>query len=85
MASRAARLSGDFASAEQQLRECQRLQKTPSDDTVLEWALFHAAEGDLDNVEGFLQDYIRRNRGSAGPAREALAEGYLRMYRVLDA
>ncbi|HBI46110.1 MAG TPA: hypothetical protein DDY78_25130 [Planctomycetales bacterium] len=74
MASRAARLSGDFAGAEQQLRECQYLQKTPSDETVLEWALFHAAEGDLDDVEGFLQDYIRRNRGRAGPAREALAK-----------
>ena len=85
LAARAARLAGDFPKAEQHLRECQRLQKTPSEETVLEWALFHAAAGDLDDVEGYLQDDIRRDPGRAGPIREALAEGYLRVYRVRDA
>lgn len=85
IAARAERLAGDFPKAEDHLRECQRLQKTPSEATVQEWALYHAAAGDLDDVEGYLQETIRRDPGRAGPIREALAEGYLRVYRIRDA
>ena len=50
--------------------------------------MFHAASGDLDgDAEDYLRNDIRRNPDPAysAPAREALAEGYLPMYRVLDA
>ncbi len=50
--------------------------------------MFHAASGDLDgDAEDYLRDDIRTNPNPvhSAPAREALAEGYLRMYRVLDA
>jgi tetratricopeptide (TPR) repeat protein len=85
LASRAARLAGDYDAAEEQLRQCHRLQNPPTREITLEWAMLHASAGDLDEVEGDLQDYIRKNPDQAGPAREALAEGYLRMYRVMDA
>ena len=47
--------------------------------------MFHAGAGDLDDVEAYLLDYVRRNPDRAEPEREALADGYLRDYRVLDA
>jgi tetratricopeptide (TPR) repeat protein len=84
LGARAARLAGDFNAAEHHLREAQRLIDPPSDDVVLEWAMYRAAGGDVDNVERFLQDYIRSNPDRAAPAREALATGYMRGYRVLD-
>ncbi len=85
---RAARLAGDFKTAEELLREAQRLQNPPSEDTVREWAMFRAASGDLDSdAEDYLRNDVRRNPDPeySAPAREALAEGYLHMYRVLDA
>ena len=86
LAARAARLGGDFEAAETHLREAQRLQKTPSDETVLEWAMFHAGAGDLDpDVESCLLNYIRQNPDRSAAARQALASGYMRVYRVLDA
>ena len=86
LAARAARLGGDFATAETHLREAQRLQKAPSEETLLEWAMFHAGGGDLDpDVEDHLRAYIRQNPDGSSAAREALASGYMRVYRVLDA
>ena len=85
---RAARLAGDFAAAEDHLRQAQRLQNPPSEDAVREWAMFRAASGDLDGEAGdYLRNDVRRNPDPdhSAPAREALAEGCLRTYRVLDA
>ena len=84
---RAARLAGDLAAAEDHLREAQRRENPPSEDAVREWAMFRAASGDLDgDAEDYLRKDIRRNPdpGYSAPAREALAEGYLRMCRMLD-
>jgi tetratricopeptide (TPR) repeat protein len=85
LAARAARRAAAFEEARDQLRECQRLQKTPSDETALEWSLFHAAGGDLHDVEDFLYDFARRHPDRAPLVWEALTEGYLRVYRVVDA
>jgi tetratricopeptide (TPR) repeat protein len=86
LASRAARLAGKFKEAEQHLREAQRLreQQGPSSEIALEWAMLHAAGGDLLDVEEFLSSQLTR---SPRPdlIREALTEGYLRDYRLLDA
>lgn len=85
LASRAARQDGDLEAAERELRECERLLGIASDETAFEWALLQATAGNVREVEEYLQ---RRAESSpvAGPlVWEALTEGYLRVYRSLDA
>jgi len=84
LAARAARQAGDADAAERELRAAQRLTGA-TDDTAFEWALGQAAAGNVREVEGFLQ-----KRADASPADgplvwEALTQGYLRVYRTLDA
>jgi predicted Zn-dependent protease len=85
LASRAARQAGDFEAAARELRDCQRLVGGATDATAFEWALLQAASGNVREVE----EYLQRRAGEspdAGPlAWEALAQGYLRIYRTLDA
>jgi tetratricopeptide (TPR) repeat protein len=84
LAARAARRDDDAAAAESHLRACQRLAgSTPQ--TVLEWALLHASQGALDDVEGFLQAQAHKEPALAPLILEALAAGYLRVYRIVDA
>lgn len=85
LASRAAREAGDLTAADRHLRECQRLRGGTTDEITFEWSLLQAAAGYPDEVEGYLH-----GRGAESPAevpliREALAAGYARLYRVLDA
>jgi tetratricopeptide (TPR) repeat protein len=85
LAARAARRAGDFAEASRHLRECQRLQGPPNSDTVLEWSLYKAAMGDLEEIEDFLQGEARKYPALAPLILEAMADGYLRVFRNLDA
>jgi tetratricopeptide (TPR) repeat protein len=86
LAARAARLDGAFDEAERQLHQCQELQKSPSDETVLEWALWRAAGGDLDaELEEYLQKRLDKDPAQAPLICEARAEGYLSMCRILEA
>lgn len=80
LASRAARRLDDFAEAEYHLREYQRLKGGTADEIAFEWALLHAAGGDLGEVEPFLLD---RARGpQAALVWEALAQGCTTVYRI---
>jgi predicted Zn-dependent protease len=83
LAGRCARLQRRLDEARQELEECQRLEASSSPDSVLEWALLRATAGDLDSVEDFLK--ARMNSPTADSIRQALAEGYRRMYRIRDA
>ncbi len=85
LAARAARLDGDYDEAERQLQECQRLQGEPSDEVALEWALRRAAMGDLKEVDEYLEARAAKDPARAPLIREALVQGYVRMYRVFDA
>jgi tetratricopeptide (TPR) repeat protein len=86
LAARAARLAGDYAEAEEQLGSCQRLQQAPSDEHTLEVAMLSAAEGDLNaTVVEYLQTRAQRDPAAAPLILEALAEGYIRMCRILEA
>ncbi len=85
LAARAARLTEEYDEAERHLIECQRLEGKESDASVLEWGMLRAENGDLDGVEEFLRTQAVRHPSQAGPALEALAAGYLRMYRFFDA
>jgi predicted Zn-dependent protease len=87
LAARAARREGDFEAAKQHLHECQDNlgDNSPQSGSVLEWAMLRAAEGDLDTVEEPLKEGLRNGPEQAPLILEALAEGYLRLSRVLDA
>jgi tetratricopeptide (TPR) repeat protein len=85
LAARAARLAEDYAAAERHLTECQRLEGRESEASVLEWSLLRAEQGDLETVEDYLVARAKRDPAQAAPVLEALAAGYLRLYRFYDA
>jgi tetratricopeptide (TPR) repeat protein len=85
LASQAARQSGDHAEADRQLRAGQRLLGGSSDDIALQWALLQAADGNVREVEEYLQRRSEQEPELAPLIWEALAEGYIRVYRILDA
>jgi predicted Zn-dependent protease len=85
LAARAARQVGAAEEAEHHVWEARRLQPDAPGEVDLEWALCRAARGDLDTVEADLRRRIRGDAGQAPLACEALAEGYLRSYRLLEA
>jgi tetratricopeptide (TPR) repeat protein len=85
LASRAARQAGDLEAADRHLRECQRLRQGTTDEITLEWSLLRAAAGHLDEVEEYLHRRAAQAPDEAPLVWEALAAGYARVYRVLDA
>ncbi len=84
LASRAARQDGDLEAAAGELREAQRITGA-TDDTAFEWALLQASAGNVREVEEFLQKRADRSPTDAALAWEALAMGYLRSFRTIDA
>ena len=85
LAARAARRDGDLDAAQRHLVECQRLEKRPTEETLLEWAMFRAACGNLAEVQTFLHDKIQAGDPRSGLIYEALIEGYLRVYQIYAA
>jgi tetratricopeptide (TPR) repeat protein len=85
LASRAARQQGDFAEAHRELSICQKLVGGSNDEIALEWALQQASGGAPSEVEEYLQQQAQLNPALAPLVWEALAQGYLRIYRILDA
>jgi predicted Zn-dependent protease len=85
LASRAARQEGDLEAADRHLRESQRLRHGTSDEITLEWSLLRATAGHLDEVEEYLHNRAAQSPEEAPLVWEALAQGYARVYRILDA
>jgi predicted Zn-dependent protease len=85
LASRAARQAGDLAEADRQLRAAQRAAGGATDEIAFEWALLQAAAGNVWEADEYLQRRAEEDPARAALAWEALAEGYLRVYRTLDA
>ncbi|MDB5309321.1 MAG: tetratricopeptide repeat protein [Gemmataceae bacterium] len=85
LASRAARQAGDLEDADARLRTCHHLSGGTSDEIAFEWALLQAAGGNVREVEEYLQRRADQTPGEAALVWEALAEGYLRVYRTPDA
>lgn len=85
LASRAARQAGEFDAADAELRAAQRLNGGASDEIAFEWALLQAAAGNVQEVEEYLQAKAELSPAAGPLVWEALAEGYLRLYRTLDA
>jgi tetratricopeptide (TPR) repeat protein len=85
LAARAARRTGADDKAKEHLEECQRLEANLSNESLLEQDLLEASKGYLDGVEAKLEDQAEKTPDQAPLIWEALAEGYLRMYRIRDA
>jgi tetratricopeptide (TPR) repeat protein len=85
LAARAARRAEAYTEAEEHLTACRPPGRKPDDEVALEGALLQAAMGELDAVEEDLLARADRDAANAPLIREALAEGYRRMYRVRDA
>jgi len=85
LASRADRQSGDFPAADRHLRASQLANGGTSEAIALEWALLQAASGNLREVDEFLQHQVEQEPKNAPLIWEAVAEGYIRLYRMLDA
>jgi tetratricopeptide (TPR) repeat protein len=85
LTSRAARQEADFREADDHLRACQRLHGGSSEEIALEWALLQAAEGNLGEVEEYLNRQAEYHPERAPLVWEAVAQGYIRVYRILDA
>jgi predicted Zn-dependent protease len=88
LAARAARQAGDFDEAQQHLEEFDQLARDLPDEEAaegtLEWALLRVQNGDLERDE-FLLKAVEKNHPQWALIVEALTEGYLRMYRVVEA
>ncbi len=82
LAARAARRAGDGDAARRHLDACPKGYDKDSSEVVLEWALLHAVEGDLLEVEDYLRTRLARDPGLAPLIWEALAEGNTRMCRL---
>src|SRR5262245_13923949 len=78
LACRAARRARQFDEAERHREACERLEGSPSDAALLEWALLRACQGDLREVEEYLQTRVKKDAANAPLIFEALAEGYSR-------
>lgn len=85
LASRAARQRGDFEAAAAHLHACQPPEGGTTDEIALEWALLQAASGNLGEVEEFLQRRAELEPPLAPLVWEAVSDGYIRVYRMLDA
>lgn len=85
LACRAAWQDGDLSAADDELRAAQQLTDGATDETAFEWALLQAAAGNVRDVEQYLQRRAEQSPEAAPLVWEALAIGYLRVYRSLDA
>jgi tetratricopeptide (TPR) repeat protein len=83
LAARIARQSGRYEEAKQYLESCRQLEGW-SEDGVLEECLLRAQRGDLARA-GYLHYAIEHNHPDSVLILEALAQGYMRAYRLPEA
>jgi tetratricopeptide (TPR) repeat protein len=83
LAARATWRAQAFEQSEQFLDQYQAI-CGPNDELVLERALWRASRGDLEDVVLFCRDRVQHDDPSAPVVLEALAAGYLRMFRLED-
>ncbi len=85
LAARAARQAGDLEAARAHLLAGQQHEDPPSDESILEWAMYRAESGDLAGVEAFLRPKVTGGHPDRVLIAEALARGYMKALRLLDA
>jgi tetratricopeptide (TPR) repeat protein len=85
LAGRTARRAGLYPEAEQHLARAEELWGGASGTSVslaLERLLLQAQTGDISEVEGALWGYVHKDREETPLILEAMARGYLRMFRI---
>ena len=85
LAARAARQAGDLEESYRYLREYDDLPGRDAEARALELVLLRAASGGVDAVEEHLQSLVEKGHPQSNLILEALATGYLRMYRQREA
>jgi tetratricopeptide (TPR) repeat protein len=80
-AARVARRAGLFARAQEHYDEYKK-RRGATRELLLEWAMWHAQQGDLSEVEQPLQQAVIEGHPNAILILEALAQGYLTIYRI---
>jgi tetratricopeptide (TPR) repeat protein len=85
LAARVARQAGELEQALDYLREYDALPGRDAEARDLELRLVHAAAGDVDPVEEYLQTLVEKGDPQAASILEALTTGYLRTYRQREA
>jgi Tfp pilus assembly protein PilF len=81
LAARAARLSGDFESAESHLNRCIKLAHGPTDAIRLEFLLMRAQTGEVDEVAPALFDAIDHKHAESALIFETIARAYMQELR----
>jgi tetratricopeptide (TPR) repeat protein len=85
LAARIERVSGHYAEADDQLRECVRLQHGATEQTQLEEVLLRAQAGDLKEVERGLWECVKQQHAESARILETLARIYMRDSRMAAA
>lgn len=81
LAARAARLTGDFAAAEDHLNTCLKLEHGASEDTQLEFLLMRAQTGEMEEVAGHLFAFVDRRHADARLVLETITVFYMHNHR----
>lgn len=84
LAARSARQAEKLDVAETHLLRAWELTAGSDPDIAFEWALFQASSGHTMDVEEYLQD-VSQDPSKSPLCWEALAQGMIRVYRILDA
>ena len=86
LAGQTSRRMEDFEDAERCYQRVQEMRDTELDeDLSLEWKLLRAQRGDTEPVLGYLRSLVESNHPKSPLILEAVARGYVRKYRYLDA
>lgn len=86
LAGRTSRRMEDFEDAERCFRRVQEMEGgEPGDELALEWKLLRAQRGDTEAVVDYLRALVESNHPESPLILEAVARGYMRKYRYLDA
>jgi type IV pilus assembly protein PilF len=85
LAARAARMSGDFSAAEEQLKECRRLDNGATEATQLEHLLMRAQMGEEDQVAAALSNLVDNNHPESALILETMAAAYMYHLRLGEA
>jgi tetratricopeptide (TPR) repeat protein len=80
-AGRAARRGNLLDEAEEEFRECRRLQNGMSPPLQMEWCLLRAQKGDMTDLESNLVQAVQADAPETDLILEALAQGYLKTLR----
>ena len=85
LAAQTARRLDDFEAAERHLARCQEIRGGLPDAVVLEQTLLRAQRGGMDPMTPYLRSLVEYDHPATPLILEAMARGYLRASRYLDA